>query len=260
MDTINHTAKITRIGNKTLKLLGTGVIIILLLFGVHTLWYAYMVYNQAFLHDLEDYKPSIDDDGDNVTLRELMAINPDVCGWITIEGTGIDYPILQGRGNLDYIQTDVYGEFSLAGSIFLDSGNDREFTDFYNIIYGHHMENSAMFGDVLEFLDEDYFNSHDKGILFLPDKTYEISFVSAMEADAYDRMVMTPKSDYSSSPELLSYIENNSKVSSNARFNPSDNIISLVTCENANTNGRAVLFGKIEPVAFKEQGTASDSK
>lgn len=258
MQALSHTAKISRAGNKALKIIGTGVIVILLLFGVYTLWYAYMVYNQAFLHELEEYKPSIDDGGNNVTLRELMAINPDVCGWITIEETGIDYPILQGRGNLDYIQTDVYGEFSLAGSIFLDSGNDREFTDFYNIIYGHHMESSTMFGDVLEFLDEDYFNSHDKGILFLPDKTYEISFVSAMEADAYDRMVMTPKSDYSSSPELLSYIEDNSTVSSNVRLGSNDNIISLVTCENANTNGRAVLFGKIEPIAFKEQGTYSD--
>lgn len=47
-----------------------------------------------------------------------MAINKDVAGWITIDDTHIDYPVVQGKDDMEYINKDVYGEFSLSGSIF----------------------------------------------------------------------------------------------------------------------------------------------
>lgn len=57
---------------------------------------------------------------------------------------------------MEYINKDVYGNFALSGSIFLSSANQPDFTDPYNLIYGHHMSNGAMFGDVVEFTDEAY--------------------------------------------------------------------------------------------------------
>lgn len=52
---------------------------------------------------------------------ELRAVNADVCAWVTLDGTGVDYPVVQGKDNLTYVNTDVYGNFSLAGTIFLDT-------------------------------------------------------------------------------------------------------------------------------------------
>lgn len=72
------------------------------------------------------YKPTPGEDN-GPTFEELRAINPDVCAWITLDGTKIDYPVLQGEDNLTYINKDVYGNFALAGSIFLDSNCDRSF-------------------------------------------------------------------------------------------------------------------------------------
>lgn len=72
-------------------------------------------------------KPDPEQKDGGTSFEELRKINPDVCGWITLDHTKIDYPILQGEDNLTYINTDVYGDFALSGSIFLDSGCDRNF-------------------------------------------------------------------------------------------------------------------------------------
>lgn len=66
-------------------------------------------------------KPDPEQKDGGASFEELRKINPDVCGWITLDHTKIDYPILQGEDNLTYINTDVYGDFALSGSIFLDS-------------------------------------------------------------------------------------------------------------------------------------------
>ena len=77
----------------------------------------------AFISDdLLEYKP-IPGQEENPTLDELMAINPDVVGWLTVDDTHIDYPVVQGENDMEYINKDVYGEFALPGSIFLSCVN-----------------------------------------------------------------------------------------------------------------------------------------
>ena len=61
---------------------------------------------------------------------------------------------------MTYINKNVFGEFALTGSIFLSCMNSPDFSDPYNLIYGHHMDNGGMFGDVMEFLDSEYFDEH----------------------------------------------------------------------------------------------------
>ena len=128
----------------------------------------------AFLSDdLLSYKPQ-PGEGANPSLEDLMAINKDVAGWITIDDTHIDYPVVQGKDDMEYINKDVYGEFSLSGSIFLSCMNKKDFSDNYNLVYGHHMANGGMFGDVVSFTEKSYFDKHKTGELYLPDKTMHI--------------------------------------------------------------------------------------
>ena len=74
-------------------------------------------------------------DKEKPDFSKLCSINPDVCAWLTMDGTHIDYPVLQGETNLTYINRDIYGQFALAGSIFLDCQNAKDFTDSYNLLY-----------------------------------------------------------------------------------------------------------------------------
>ena len=93
--------------------------------------------------ELLQFKPAAD--GENgASFEELLAINSDVKAWLTLDNTAIDYPVVQGENNFSYINTDVYGDFALAGSIFLDSDCDGSFNDPYSLLYGHHMENSIL--------------------------------------------------------------------------------------------------------------------
>lgn len=120
---------------------------VMLLYGVYALWDTAMLYQGAFVsQNLMKYKPSVSVDEDDAGLNELLAINPDVRGWLTIDGTHVDYPIVQGEDDMEYVNKGVYGEFSLSGTIFLDSENTSDFSDCYNLLFGHHMANGAMFG------------------------------------------------------------------------------------------------------------------
>ena len=109
----------------------------------YALWDNRQVYSAAenVQIEMQKLKPEVSEEVGETgpSFAELLAVNPDVCAWLTVDNTRIDYPVLQGETNLDYINTDVYGNFALAGSIFLDSRNAPTFADGYSLLYGHHM-------------------------------------------------------------------------------------------------------------------------
>ena len=83
-----------------------------------------------------------------VDFAALREINPDIVAWIYIEGTKVNYPIVQGEDNSYYLKHLFSGEWNGSGCIFLDFRNDASFADRHSIIYGHHMKNGTMFTDL----------------------------------------------------------------------------------------------------------------
>lgn len=240
--------RLAKIGNRILAVLAALIVIVMLLYGGYSLWDTWRLYHSANTSsDLLKYKPGADGTGDGLTLQDLAAINGDVIGWITIDGTHIDYPVVQGEEQLDYINKDVYGNFSLSGSIFLDSRNSKDFTDPYSLLYGHHMDNGAMFGDIVEFEETEYFNSHTTGTLYLTDGTqYSITLFACIETDSGDSTVFNPTADPEDNSELLSYIQEKSVQARDIGISSTDRVIGLSTCEDAQTNGRTILYGRLE--------------
>lgn len=246
-----HTAaKLARFGDRLVSLIAAGLILLMLLYGGYSLWDTAMVYRGAFLSsDLLEFKPASGGDPNaNPSLEELQAINPDVCGWLTIDDTHIDYPVVVGDTNMEYINKDVYGDFALSGSIFLDSSNARDFSDSYTLIYGHHMDNGAMFGDVVEFVNGDYFNAHTSGTLYLPDATYQIELFACVQVDAYDSVIYDPVAQNGDLSELLNHINQIAVQSRYIGVDPQDQVIGLSTCLESTTNGRVVLFGRLDRI------------
>lgn len=242
-----HTAaKLARAGDRLVSLLAAGLILLMLLYGGYSLWDTAMVFNGAFLSsDLLQFKPAAGDPDSNPTLAELQAINPDVLGWLTIDDTHIDYPVVIGETDMEYVNKDVYGEFALSGSIFMDSDNARDLSDAYTLVYGHHMDNGAMFGDVVEFVNTDYFESHPSGTLYLPDATYTIEIFACVQVDAFDSMVYDPLAQDGDVSELLHYVDEIAVQSRYIGVQPTDKVIGLSTCAEAETNGRVVIFGRL---------------
>ena len=102
------------------------------------LWDSNQIYEKA---DAKVYEPYMPTRNHSKSFKELQQINSDVIGWLKVNNTHINYPLVQYENDDKYMNTDAEGNYSLSGSIFLHAENNPHFTDFNNIIYGHHMEN-----------------------------------------------------------------------------------------------------------------------
>jgi sortase B len=250
---VNGLGKATKIAygiDHIVNIIIAACLLVAFLYGGFGLWDTWQIYSGAGLdNELLKYKPSLDEDS-HPTLAELQKINPDVCAWLTVDGTNIDYPVVQGESNVEYVNKDVYGVFSLSGSVFLDYRNASDFSDYYSLLYGHHMAGNVMFGELTDFLEESYFNEHTSGTLYLPDCTYKIEWFSCMNTQAYDNEVFYPsgvKMEASKS-ELLNYIKQNAVQYREIGVTTSEQIIGLATCSDTRTNGRALLFGRMSKI------------
>ena len=243
-------ASAARFGDKILSFLAIILMVVMLSFGGYSLWDTYVTMSGAFLkNDLLKYKPSLDNpEQTRLSLQELMAINPDTRAWITLDGTHIDYPMVQGKDDMEYVNKDVTCEFSLSGSIFLSAKNKADFSDPYMLTYGHHMDNGGMYGDVMEFIKKDYFDKHLTGHLFLPDgRARKLDVFAVIECDAYDQMIYRTDNKKGNVMELVEYLKNHATNFRDIGMKESDQIMALSTCVSLETNGRAVVMVRVNP-------------
>ena len=243
-----------RVANKLLMILVIAFSLLLFVYSLYVLYDVFYTERNAFIsYDLLQYRPDTSSSGDkeNNGFEELIKLNPDTVGWLEIYDTNICYPIVQGKDDLEYAGKDIYGYNSLTGSIYLASDNESAFDDWYNLIYGHHMDNGAMFGDIEKYRDKDFFYSHQKGILQTLDGNYELTITACVLTNSYEDVIYTVgsrnESDYG---ELHNYIEENSVLLDDQKdikeLTGSSKILAFSTCEGASTNGRLVLFADAE--------------
>ena len=227
---------------KTIKVVDKGidrvVLIVSLLFFlicIYAMIDAVMVYYNANDQSVLKYKPQGKEDA--AVLRELSE---DAVAWLTVDGTNIDYPVMQGKNNSEYINKDPYGDYSLSGSIFLDSRCDGEFKDAYSLLYGHHMDYGSMFGALDEFIKPDYFSAHKTGkLITVGGEEYKINFFAAAKASADEDIIFNPtKTD---NEKLFDYLKKNAAIYEE----PQDrtHIIALSTCQSAENIERMLVFG-----------------
>jgi sortase B len=245
----NSAAALARGCDRVLNTAIALVLIVTLLFGCFSLWDTWNIYHNAGVDpELLKYKPNASgEDTPNPTLEDLQKINKDVCAWLTVDDTNIDYPVVQGESNQDYLNRAVDKSFSLSGSIFLDYRNSNDFSDPFSLVYGHHMEGKKMFGEIPEFREADYFKSHTTGTVFTTEHTYYIRWFACVQTDAYDEMIynLTVNTDQDSMPELLSYIKDQAVQYRDIGVSASDRLIALSTCVDTTTDGRVILIGRL---------------
>lgn len=219
-------------------------------FGAYSLWDSRQLYQEAQAERYEQYKPVA---GDSLTFAQLTQINPDVFGWLTVYGTKIDYPLVQGEDNMAYVNTSVTGESLLSGSIFLDYRNQQDFSDFNSIIHGHHMERQVMFGDIGQFAESTYFEEHRYGKLYADGRDYGIEFFAFLQVDAYDRTIYTPAIEGDTNcREYLDHLLESAIYTRPVNIAPTDQLVLLSTCASDATNGRHVLAGKLGTAVYDD--------
>lgn len=238
----------------------TGVLAaIFLLYGGLMLWDMYRTEIKAFAsYDLLKYRPNIEEE-EPPYLDELIKINPDTAAWLTIYNTHMDYPVMHGKNDMEYINKDVYGEYTVTGSIFMASENSKDFSDPYTLVYGHHMMNGSMFGDIHKFKNKDFFDANDKGILIMENKAYDLKIMACLETDAYDEQVYQVKK--TELEPFVSYVRENTKLFRDSHY---EQILVLSTCDDANTSGRTVLVcamnTRTAALPDREEGKAAPAR
>jgi len=90
----------------------------------------------------------------------LQNINPDYIGWIKIDGTKINYPVVQGVDNWKYINTTFMGSQNRSGSIFMDRRCDDAFDNYFAVLYGHNRSDGSMFTALHDYEDKAYISEH----------------------------------------------------------------------------------------------------
>ena len=247
-------AMAARVGNRILSIMAGILILLMLSYGVYSLWDTYKIYANSFAdEELLKFRPT-DDGEDNPTLKDLKKLNPDVKAWSQVPKTNIDYPVVQGQDDMEYINKNVYGEFELSGAIFLSCLNKDDFSDPYNLVYGHNMKNGGMFADVADFTNKEYFETHQKGKLYLTDATRKIRFFACMKVTAADAKIYHPDGYRKENlKDLLDYIQANAVQYRDVNVADENSLIALSTCSEAETNGRVVLIGKLEREVAEKQ-------
>lgn len=181
---------------------------------------------------------------------KLQEINSDIVGWIEIEGTNINYPVLQGKDNNYYLDHNYKKQKTEKGSIFLDKSYDWDIKSNNLIIYGHNLVNGQMFKDLLKYAKEDFYKKH-KAIRFTTekeDKEYEI--ISAFKSKVYNQKEKNAFRYYDfinakSEKEYNNFVKQAKEASlydtkNTAKYG--DELITLITCAYHVDDGRFVVI------------------
>lgn len=192
-----------------------------------------------------------------IQVEELKKQNDDIIGWLEIEGTNINYPILQGTDN-DYYLTHNYKKESISsGSLFLDKDYSFIRPSDNLLIYGHRNTKGLMFEDLMKYKKEEFYQKHStiRFTTILDDSKYEI--ISAFNSRVYYQnetnvfryyyfINANTKKDYNT------YVENCIKSSiydTGKTASYGEQLLTLSTCDYSQKNGRFVVVAKkIEPV------------
>ena len=166
------------------------------------------------------------DKSDNKIDPRIKSINKDIIGWLIVDNTNIDYPIVQTSNNDYYLNHNLDKEYSSAGWIFMDSRNSLD--DQNLIIYGHHRRDGSMFGSIDNLLKN---NKGGEITLIIDNKTINYSIFSIYKADTkYDYR----ETNYNNFDKKILEFKEKSLYNFDVDLNNKAQIITLSTCDNDN--------------------------
>ena len=186
------------------------------------------------------------------TIRNLYLGNTDMVGWIQIEGTSIDYPVMQTPADPNYyLKHDFEKNYTDYGCPFMQADCDALCPSDNLIIYGHNMKDGSMFADLAKYRSKDFWQTH-KTVWFdteLGSNAYEIFAVihTTVQADAADVFPFYRFVDAASPEEFADYV---SACKARALYDTGisaeygDKLLTLSTCDNITDDGRLLVIAK----------------
>lgn len=179
------------------------------------------------------------------SLIQFQKRYEDMVGWITIDNTKVDYPIMQATNNEFYLTRNYKGEKLRAGSIFLDYRNDPSLSDRHSIIYGHDLRNGSMFGQLHRYEEQSFANSNRHFTIEIRNERITLEVFAAYQTTT-DFYYIETEFTSESYEQFIETIINKSVITYEGNINVNDQIITLSTCVSDNqSNERFVVHAKV---------------
>ena len=185
---------------------------------------------------------------------QLYEQNPEMFGWLRIEDTVIDYPVMHTPADPEkYLHRNFQGEDSYAGTPFIDyrctEGSDNL------VIYGHNMKNGSMFGYLTRYRNQGWYDTHPVMWLVTPEETYRVDVLAGRTVKADDASYMIYNSEETFGAWLEDFVSK-SDFRSETAVEDAAQVITLSTCTYTYDDARYVLVGVLTPYDPTEGGAA----
>lgn len=128
----------------------------------------------------EEYDPKLDE------IKKLYEENNDLIGWLQIDGTKIDYPVMYTPGEDYYLRRDFYKKSFTGGTLYIDKHNIMEPRDINLIIHGHNMSNGTMFADLIKYKDKNYYEDHKHIVYYTLEGKEEYEVIAVFLSKVYN--------------------------------------------------------------------------
>ncbi len=183
-------------------------------------------------------------------IRKMATENNQIYGWININDTKIDYPVMYS-GDDYYLNHDFYHNKYDYGSLFIDKHNSIYPRDINLIIHGHNASNGTMFGSLKKYKDYNYYLNHKTFTFETEEQKYEYEIIAVFLSKIYyttDNNFKYYKFYNTNSENIYNeFIKNVKKLSLyDTKITPKfpNNLITLSTCDDNNENGRLVVIAR----------------
>ena len=190
------------------------------------------------IYEEPEWVPYVDFDAVN----ELL---PGIIGWIRLEGTVLDYPIMQTTDN-DYFLTHLSdGTRHRSGSIFIDYRANPDFSDRNTLMFGHMTATEEMFGLLKHYRTQSFYEQNIVMFIHTPQTDYALMIFAAYLLDSGYEVPPTYFEDEYDFDAHIKDIQRRSLIKSNVNVEPNDRIVSLCTCAYDYANARLIIVGRL---------------
>jgi len=195
--------------------------------------------SEAIIENVEDEEVEY-----KVDFEKLKEINNQIVAYLKVNGTKIEYAVVQAKDNSYYIRRDLNRKYNVGGSIFMDYKNKLDGTDKNIVIYGHNIKDSSMFGTLKNILDEEWYNNEENYIIDLTtekeEQKYQVFSVYKIENEDYYIDTEFKKNEFE---KFANKLKDRSIKDFKIEVTEDDSILTLSTCAN-NNKYRIVLHAK----------------
>ncbi len=183
-----------------------------------------------------------------VDAAALAEINADYACWIYCPDSRIDYPVVRGDDNRDYLDKLFDGTPNACGTLFVDARNLADFGDPNTLIYGHHMRDGSMFKSITFYGEQAYYEAHPYMLILTPTESLLVELFAGYVARADDSCYDIAIGDPEDLARFAQAAKEKSAFAADCVIEAGDRLVTLSTCAYSFAGARFVAVGKLVPI------------